>query len=123
MTVSEYISKLERSWPENVPSGLRSKAMVVVSRRIWQKRKAEWYGTDQWEHICYGGLAGYNVGLVDMDNFEALVPSSDAIHYVELGNYLIHDGALSSVTYVSRDTDSGARHISITPVADITWLK
>jgi len=123
MTVNEYISYLERNWPRNVPRELLRDAVIVVSKRRWLERKAEWYEPYQLGNLCGGNLCEYRVGLVDTPNFEALVPSSDAIHYVELGDYLIHNGALSHVTYFSVDANSGARHVDITPVADITWLK
>ncbi len=123
MTVYDYIDYLERSWPRNIPRELLDGAVIVVSKRRWLERKAECYEPYQLGNLCGGNLCEYRVGLVDTPNFEALVPSSDAIHYVELGDYLIHDGALSNVTYVSLDTDSGAIHIDITHVADITYLK
>ena len=122
MTVSEYISKLERSWPRNVPRELLRDAVIVVSKRRWLERKAKWYEPYQLNNLRDGWLCGHSVGFVDMPNFEALVPSSDAIHYVELGDYLIHDGALSHVTYVSVDANIGARYVDITPIADITYL-
>ena len=122
MTVSEYISKLERSWPRNVPLELLRDAVIVVSRWKLQEIKAELHGTEQSHNLYAGRLCEYKIGTVDMANFEALVPGFDAIHFVEVGDYLVHQGKLSQVTRVNRSSTGREAFVDIAPIADITYL-
>ena len=122
MTADEYIAKLESRWPKNIPLGLLRDAVIVVSRRKLQEIKAELHGTDQPRNLCAGRLCAYKIGTVDMANFEALVPDFDAIHFAEVGDYLVHQGKLSQVTYVNRSSTGRVTAVDITPVADITYL-
>lgn len=122
MTADEYIAKLESRWPKNIPLGLLRDAVIVVSRWKLQEIKAELHGTEQSHNLYAGRLCEYKIGTVDMANFEALVPGFDAIHFVEVGDYLVHQGKLSQVTRVCRSADGRETVVDITPVADITYL-
>ena len=122
MTVHEYINQLERGWPGNVPPEMLRDAVIVVSRRKLQEIKAELHGTDQSHNLCAGRLCEYKIGTVDMASFEALVPGFDAIRFVEVGDYLVHQGKLSQVTRVNRSSTGRETVVDITPVADITYL-
>lgn len=122
MTAEEYIAKLESHWPKNIPLGLLRDAVIVVSRWKVQEIKAELHGTEQSHNLYAGRLCEYKIGTVDMANFEALVPGFDAIHFVEVGDYLVHQGKLSQVTRVCRSADGRETVVDITPVADITYL-
>lgn len=122
MTAEEYIAKLESHWPKNIPLGLLRDAVIVVSRWKVQEIKAELHGTEQSHNLYAGRLCEYKIGTVDMANFEALVPGFDAIHFVEVGDYLVHQGKLSQGTRVCRSADGRETVVDITPVADITYL-
>lgn len=122
MTADEYIAKLESRWPKNIPLGLLRDAVIVVSRWKLQEIKAELHGTEQSHNLYAGRLCEYKIGTVDMANFEALVPGFDAIHFVEVGDYLVHQGKLSQVTRVCRSADGRETVVDITPVADIVYL-
>lgn len=119
MTADEYIAKLESRWPKNIPLGLLRDAVIVVSRRKLQEIKAELHGTEQSHNLYAGRLCEYKIGTVDMTNFEALVPGFDAIHFVEVGDYLVHQGKLSQVTRVNRSADGRETVVDVMPIATI----
>lgn len=123
MTVDEYMSYLERSWPRNVPLELLRDAVIVVSKRRWLERKAEWYEPYQLGNLCAGYLCEHKVGFVDIDNLEALVPGVDAVRFLEAGDQLVYKDKLWRVTRVSRGVDGKEVRTDLTPVADITYLK
>lgn len=122
MTADEYIAKLESRWPKNIPLGLLRDAVIVVSRWKLQEIKAELHGTEQSHNLYAGRLCEYKIGTVDMANFEGLVPGFDAIHFVEVGDYLVHQGKLSQVTRVNRSATGREAFVDIAPVADIVYL-
>ena len=122
MTVAEYIDKLERDAPKNVPLSMLTDAPLVVSRRIWQKRAAE-MRSDVSAALDYinGYLADHKVVLVDVDGIELLAPTSSAIRFLDVGDCLIHEDTLHRVTRVCRSMDGRETVVDIMPIAAIAY--
>lgn len=122
MTVAEYIDKLERDAPKNVPLSMLTDAPLVVSRRIWQKRAAEMHSDPAFDYIN-GYLADHKVVLVDVDGIELLAPTGSAIRFLDVGDCLIHEDTLHRVTRFCRSVDGRETVVDIMPIAEIKQLK
>lgn len=124
MTVAEYIDKLERDAPKNVPMDyLARSGTLIMSRNKWDRFHAE-MRCDLLHDAAGVRLHGYPVGLVDVDGVEQLVPDDSAIAFLEVGDYVIRCGKLYHVTGVGAyGPKKEGRQTDIALVSDITFPK